>query len=233
MRQLAETLTALAERIAAHEQSLSRSIEQKDAMLKEIHHRIKNNLQVVTSLMSLQAGRLRDPVAMAALTDLQRRVRSLSLLHKHLYEGDDLRYLDFGQFVSELCQMVKESLRARGAERRHRGGHPAHSPRPRPRRARGPAHHRGAEQRAAPWLSRRARGRVIIGLTADADGKATITIADDGIGWVSTVGEDGAASERSQSMGMSLMQVFARQLGGELEVGGPPGAIIRFSFALA
>jgi HAMP domain-containing protein len=107
MRQLAETLTALAERISQHEQSLSRSIEQKDAMLKEIHHRIKNNLQVVTSLMSLQAGRLRDPVAMAALADLQRRVRSLSLLHKHLYEGDDLRYLDFGQFVSELCQMVK------------------------------------------------------------------------------------------------------------------------------
>ena len=78
MRQLAETLTALAERISRHEQSLSRSIEQKDAMLKEIHHRIKNNLQVVTSLMSLQAGRLRDPVAMAALADLQRRVRSLA-----------------------------------------------------------------------------------------------------------------------------------------------------------
>src|SRR5262249_36576987 len=81
----------------------------KEAMLKEIHHRIKNNLQVVTSLMSLQAGRLRDPGAKAALADLQRRVRALSLLHRHLYEGDDLRYLDFGQFVTELCQMVKES----------------------------------------------------------------------------------------------------------------------------
>jgi two-component sensor histidine kinase len=170
---------------------------------------------------------------MAALTDLQRRVRSLSLLHKHLYEGDDLRYLDFGQFVSELCQMVKESC--------------------------GPAAQNVAIEvdippipldpdRAVPvallitealsnalrhGFPAGARGRVIIGLSADADGKATITIADDGIGWVSTVGEDGAASERSQSMGMSLMQVFARQLGGELEVGGPPGAIIRFSFALA
>jgi two-component sensor histidine kinase len=233
MRQLAETLTALAERISQHEQSLSRSIEQKDAMLKEIHHRIKNNLQVVTSLMSLQAGRLRDPVAMAALADLQRRVRSLSLLHKHLYEGDDLRYLDFGQFVSELCQMVKESC--------------------------GPAAQNIAisvdippipldPDRAVPvallitealsnalrhGFPAGARGKVTIGLTADADGKATITIADDGIGWVSTAGEEGAASERAQSMGMSLMQVFARQLGGELEVAGPPGAIIRFSFALA
>ena len=233
MRQLAETMTALAERIAQHEQSLSRSIEQKDAMLKEIHHRIKNNLQVVTSLMSLQAGRLRDPVAMAALTDLQRRVRSLSLLHKHLYEGDDLRYLDFGLFVTELCQMVKESC--------------------------GPAAQNIAvsvdippipldPDRAVPvallitealsnalrhGFPAGARGQVSIGLTADADGKATITIADDGKGWVSTAGEEGTASERAQSMGMSLMQVFARQLGGELEVGGPPGAIIRFSFALA
>jgi two-component sensor histidine kinase len=233
MRQLAETLTALAERISRHEQSLSRSIEQKDAMLKEIHHRIKNNLQVVTSLMSLQAGRLRDPVAMAALADLQRRVRSLSLLHKHLYEGDDLRYLDFGRFVTELCQMVKESC--------------------------GPAAQNVAIEvdippipldpdRAVPvallitealsnalrhGFPAGARGQVTIGLTADADGKATIAIADDGVGWLSTAGEEGAAPERVQSMGMSLMQVFARQLGGELEVGGPPGATIRFSFALA
>ena len=78
-------------------------------MLKEIHHRVKNNLQVVTSLMSIQANRLSDEASKRALAELQRRVRALGLLHRHLYEGDDLRYLDFGQFTVELCQMVKES----------------------------------------------------------------------------------------------------------------------------
>jgi len=53
-------------------------------------------------------------------------VRSLSLLHKHLYEGDDLRYLDFGQFVSELCQMVKESCGPAAQKHRHLGGHSTH-----------------------------------------------------------------------------------------------------------
>ena len=232
LRQLADTLTALARRVEEHEQSLSRSLEQKEAMLKEIHHRIKNNLQVVTSLMSLQAGRLRDPVAMAALADLQRRVRSLSLLHRHLYEGDDLRYLDFGQFVAELTQMVKESCGPRAENIAIEVDIPPIPLDP---------------DRAVPvallitealsnalrhGFPAGGRGRVNIGLTADAEGKATITITDDGIGWHATSSAEEAGTDRMQSMGMSLMQVFARQLGGELEVQGPPGATIRFSFQL-
>ena len=232
LRQLADTLTALARRVEEHEQSLSRSLEQKEAMLKEIHHRIKNNLQVVTSLMSLQAGRLRDPVAMAALADLQRRVRSLSLLHRHLYEGDDLRYLDFGQFVAELTQMVKESCGPRAENIAIEVDIPPIPLDP---------------DRAVPvallitealsnalrhGFPAGGRGRVNIGLTADTEGKATITIADDGMGWHATSSAEEAGTERMQSMGMSLMQVFARQLGGELEVQGPPGATIRFSFQL-
>lgn len=232
LRQLADTLTALARRVEEHEQSLSRSIEQKEAMLKEIHHRIKNNLQVVTSLMSLQAGKLRDPVAMAALADLQRRVRSLSLLHKHLYEGDDLRYLDFGQFVTELCQMVKESCGPRAENIAIDVDIPPIPLDP---------------DKAVPValliteaLSNALRhgfpagehGRVTIGLSADSDGKATITIADDGVGAAAATEDSSPPIERSQSMGMSLMQVFARQLGGELEVQGPPGTTVRFSFNL-
>ena len=103
------TLTSMAEQVQRHEQDMRRSVQQKDAMLKEIHHRVKNNLQVVTSLMSIQANRLHDEASKRALAELQRRVRALGLLHRHLYEGDDLRYLDFGQFTVELCQMVKES----------------------------------------------------------------------------------------------------------------------------
>jgi two-component sensor histidine kinase len=230
--QLSDTLSELAKRVEQHEQSLSRTIEQKDAMLREIHHRIKNNLQVVTSLMSLQAGRLRDPASKTALADLQRRVRSLSLLHRHLYEGDDLRYLDFGQFVTELCQMVKES------------GGPAVQdvaidvdipPVPvSPDRAVPVAlliteALSNALRHAYP---RGGRGRVRIGLTADADAMAMVSIVDDGVGWAARLADGAVVNEQSVGIGLSLMQVFARQLGSELEVQGPPGTTIRFSFAL-
>src|SRR5262249_38675813 len=229
--QLSDTLSELAKRVEQHQQSLSRTIEQKDAMLREIHHRINNNLQVVTSLMSLQAGRLRDPAAKAALADLPRRVRSLSLLHRHLYERDDLRYLDFGQFVSELCQMVKESS--------------------------GPAVQDVAIEvdippvpvvpdRAVPIAlliteslsnalphayAKGGRGRVRVGLTAGADAMATVSIVDDGVGWAAAGPlADGALENGSTvGIGLSLMQVFARQLGSELQVGGPPGTTIQFS----
>ena len=231
LRDLADTLSSLARRVEQHEQTLSRSIEQKEAMLKEIHHRIKNNLQVVTSLMSLQAGRLRDPGAKAALADLQRRVRSLSLLHRHLYEGDDLRYLDFGQFVTELCQMVKESSGPQAQDIAVEVDMPPIPVSP---------------DRAVPIalliteaLSNALRhafpgdrhGRVRISLSATADATATVTIADDGVGWAAA-SSSATSSDSSPGMGVSLMQVFARQLGSELTIDGPPGTRIRFSFSL-
>ncbi len=233
LRQLADTMTELATRVEQHEKSLSRSLEQKEAMLREIHHRIKNNLQVVTSLMSLQAGRLKDPAAIAAMADLQRRVRSLSLLHRHLYEGDDLRYLDFGQFVAELCQMVKASS---GPVAQNVAIEVDIPPIPL-----GPDRAVPVALLITEALSNALRhgfpagggGRVSVGLAASADGRATITIADNGIGWAMPPEGAALAGSSSQGMGMSLMQVFARQLGGELEVQGPPGTTIRFSFALS
>jgi two-component sensor histidine kinase len=229
VRQLADTLVAMAEQVQRHQQGMMRSVQQKDAMLKEIHHRVKNNLQVVTSLMSIQANRLHDEASKRALAELQRRVRALGLLHRHLYEGDDLRYLDFGQFTVELCQMVRES-----------GGPAARAvdiqvdiP-PIPITA----------DRAVPLglLITEALGNAIkhgfpdgrpgvirINLSASAEGVATVTIADSGIG---TPVEEPPADGRDLGTGMVLMQAFAQQLGSTLTVDGPPGTTIRFTFDL-
>jgi two-component sensor histidine kinase len=230
--QLSETLSRMAERVQRHEQDMSRAIQQKDAMLKEVHHRVKNNLQVVTSLMSIQANRLKDESSKRALAELQRRVRALGLLHRHLYEGDDLRYLDFGQFTAELCQMVKESsgLIARGISIE------VDIP-PIPITA----------DRAVPLglLITEALGNALkhafpagrpgtirISLSASAEGIATISISDDGIGPPPAFADTTTISPLGPGTGLLLMQAFAQQLGGELTVEGPPGTTVGFSFDL-
>ena len=233
VRRLADTLTNMAERVQRHEQDMSRSVQQKEAMLKEIHHRVKNNLQVVTSLMSIQANRLGDEASKRALAELQRRVRALGLLHRHLYEGDDLRYLDFGQFTVELCQMVKESSGPAG-----RGVTIEVDIPPIPITA----------DRAVPLgllitealgnslkhgFPHNQAGIIRISLSVTPEGLATISISDNGIGPPPPSADNTAGSEMSTGTGMILMQAFAQQLGSALTVEGPPGTTVRFSFDLA
>jgi len=229
VRQLAATLTSMAQQVQRHEQDMQRSVQQKEAMLKEIHHRVKNNLQVVTSLMSIQANRLSDEASKKALAELQRRVRALGLLHRHLYEGDDLRYLDFGQFTVELCQMVKESSgpAARAVDIEvDIPPIPITADRAVPlglliTEALGNAFKHGFPD-GRP-------GKIHISLSATAEGVATVSIADNGIG--PPPGADNNPPP-DPGTGMLLMQAFAQQLGSVLSVEGPPGTTIRFSFDL-
>ena len=63
----------------------------RDAAMKEIHHRVKNNLQIINSLLSLQGRKLKDPAAIAVLDDARARINALSLIHRSLYEHNDIR----------------------------------------------------------------------------------------------------------------------------------------------
>jgi two-component sensor histidine kinase len=93
-------------------QNEERHLAEKDVLLKEIHHRVKNNLQVVASLLNLQAARTRQPEAVAALQDTRNRVHSMALLHQVLYRSPSLARISFPVYVQELCVHL---LRAHGA----------------------------------------------------------------------------------------------------------------------
>ena len=109
IRELAETLADMAEAIAARDQSLRDSITEKDALLREIHHRVKNNLQVISSLLNLQERSLSDPAARTAMSDTRQRVGALALIYRALYQGSDMRRVDLRQFLSDLIgQLVIE-----------------------------------------------------------------------------------------------------------------------------
>lgn len=85
------------------------SLLEKETLLKEIHHRVKNNLQVIASLLSLQAMSLGDAQVVAAITDSQHRVRTMALIHEQLHLSSELSYIDLKKYTEELVDYLLQS----------------------------------------------------------------------------------------------------------------------------
>ncbi|HZP99692.1 MAG TPA: sensor histidine kinase [Reyranella sp.] len=106
MVSIASRVEAMAAALASRESELKSGLEQRDHMLREIHHRVKNNLQMISSLLNLQAGEIRSPRIRRYFGDAQNRVLTLSILHRHLYERSSWSLVDFQQFISDLVRQI-------------------------------------------------------------------------------------------------------------------------------
>ena len=78
------------------------ALEQKETLLKEIHHRVKNNLQIIVSLLNLQASRIQDKNALAAISEGKNRVKSMALIHQNLYQDEELVSINARDYVEKL-----------------------------------------------------------------------------------------------------------------------------------
>ena len=90
--------------------SLERLVSEKQLLLKEIHHRVKNNLQIVMSLLNSQSAYLKDQSAITAIRDSQHRVQSMSLIHQKLYKSNDLTAINMPEYISELVEYLQDSF---------------------------------------------------------------------------------------------------------------------------
>jgi PAS domain S-box-containing protein len=91
------------------EESIQAALKEKDILLGEIHHRVKNNLQIVHSLLDLQSTSIIDPVSLGLMRESQNRVRSMALIHQTLYESKDFARVDFGRFLDSLVPTLISS----------------------------------------------------------------------------------------------------------------------------
>jgi two-component sensor histidine kinase/FixJ family two-component response regulator len=85
--------------VAERTAQLNTSLHEKELLLKEIHHRVKNNLQIVASLLNIQSRQITDPAVLAMIAESQNRVKAMALVHERLYRSDDISSIDIADYV--------------------------------------------------------------------------------------------------------------------------------------
>lgn len=95
-------------RLEVQKQTIETQSKEKDLLIREVHHRVKNNLQVVSSLLNLQAATLTDKQAIEALNTSQKRIKAISLIHQNLYGFDQLSTISFSAYISELYEDLRQ-----------------------------------------------------------------------------------------------------------------------------
>lgn len=110
-----ETIASLVgnaiKRLRAEEQ-IKASLQEKEVLLQEIHHRVKNNMQIISSLLSLQSQKITDKELIQLFKDSQNRVRSMALVHEMLYKSEDLARIDFSKYISNLTTELFRSFKS-------------------------------------------------------------------------------------------------------------------------
>jgi len=204
-------LAEIAERVQA-EEKLKASLREKEVLLREIHHRVKNNLQLISSLLKLQAQQLDDPQALALLKDSQDRVRSMALIHEKLYHSSNLARIDFGDYIPSLALRLyhafgvdPEAIVLRTNVDNVRLRIDAAIP------CALLIHEllANALKHAFPH----GRGEIAIEMHPESERRYVLRVRDDGIGQLQN-----SHSRRADAVGLQLVQALVDQLDGSLEI---------------
>ncbi|HCQ15548.1 MAG TPA: hypothetical protein DIU20_04760, partial [Cryomorphaceae bacterium] len=99
--------------VSQQKETIEKSLARKETLLKEIHHRVKNNLQVVSSLLSLQSSNLQDKSLLSVFEEGQNRIEAIVLVHNKLYETDDLANVNLRDYIEQLIGHIKDTFKTR------------------------------------------------------------------------------------------------------------------------
>lgn len=214
------------------EQELQASLQEKELLLKEVHHRVKNNLQVISSIFSLQSLYIQDPQILSILSESQNRIRSMALIHEKLYQSNNLARVDFADYLKSLTRNLFDSynvnpnaialnLQVKNVDlnldtaiacgllinelvsNALKHGFP----------------HREAEENAEMM------GEITIVFSQVSEGTLFLEVKDNGVGLPKEVniGE-------TNSLGLRLVRALTRQLRGQLEIQNQGGTVFHLTF---
>ncbi|MFP4388148.1 MAG: sensor histidine kinase [Desulfococcaceae bacterium] len=215
----------LERRLRESEERLRISLGEKEVLLREIHHRVKNNMQVISSLVSLQSDELRDESSRTALNDISHRVRSMALVHEKLYQSEDLARVDFADYAESLLEYLWHAHGSRTSGIRLRTElNPT----------------RISVEKALPCglilnelvgnalkhaFPGQTEGLVTVSLRQNSEDRVHLLVRDDGVGLSPEMDWRNATS-----LGLRLVVMLARQLKADVAVKEPPGTEFAIAF---
>ncbi len=206
-------------------EDVRRALAEKEVMLKEIHHRVKNNLQVISSLLHMQSRGVDDARAVALFQESEQRVLSMALIHESLYRSSDLSRVAFAPYLEELARILVRSLRVEGGElvlRFDLAPVELTVETAVPCALVANELLTNAVKHAFPGS---ARGSIELSLRRE-EGRVTLSVRDDGVGL-----PPGLEPERSRSLGLRLVRALAGQLHGEARFErASPGTVATLTF---
>lgn len=221
------------------EEQLQTSLREKEVLLKEIHHRVKNNLQVVSSLLKLQSEQVQDKQTFEMFRESQNRVKSMALFHENLYQSRDLAKIDFAEYIRRIAAYL---FRSYGVN---------------PDAITLKIDIEGASvgidtamlcgviinelvsnslKHAFPTLTGQAgkargersesKGEIRIALCSDTDNQFTLIVSDNGVGLPKDLD-----FRNTKSLGLQLVNMLTRQLEGTIELDVSDGTAFKITFA--
>ena len=199
-------------------------LTEKEWLLKEIHHRVKNNLQIVMSLLSIQSHFLDDEIAKAAIKNSHDRIHSMSLIHKKLYQSDNIVSIDMGLYIKELVEYFKATFDTSQRIRFIIEVDPIEL----------------TSSQAVPLgliinetiinslkhaFPKDRKGSIEITLKETADNKIALVVKDNGIG-----SKNQESISESESLGIKLIKGFSKELNAKLQFINDEGLSVSLTF---
>ena len=219
------TIVDISERKRA-EETIIAALREKETLLKEVHHRVKNNLAVVVELLTMQSYQVDDPASRLALAESVNRVYAISLVHELIYQSDSLSSIDFGEHIARLAEKLLETYEVHGSrvELRTEAGHVSVTiDQAVPCSLILNELVTNALKHAFPAGS---EGLIEVALHHDGADHILLEVRDNGVGMSPEV-----EVNTSRSLGLRLISGLTRQLGGAVDiVRGGPGTAFRIRF---
>ena len=214
-------------KVAQRTSEVSKALQEKELLLKEIHHRVKNNLLVVAGILDFQTNYIEDPKIVKMLEHNQDRITSMAMIHEQLYSFDDLKRLNLADYIAELVEKLSTSYNISDQEIEFlidtediilniETIHPcgliineliANS-----------------LEHAFPSKNKK-KGTIKLDLKYGAEDKIVLSVIDNGIGF-----PDNFNPQESESLGLQLVYTLVEQLDGKLEIDGNNGTSYRITF---
>lgn len=208
----------------ATEEKIKASLKEKEVLLKEIHHRVKNNLGIVSSLLQMQSRRTQDSQARDILRDSQNRIASIALVHEKLYRSNDLANIDFAQYIPDLTthlfdsynvssNCIRLNIQVEDVSLDIETAIPC-----------GLIINELVSNALKYAFPHNRGGEIQVRLFQDKDQSLTLIVQDNGIGLPAEFD-----NEKAKTLGITLVQGLVKQLRGKLEVQSQAGTEFKIS----